>query len=492
MLGKVSGLIAAGCCLAGALYGADVVKNRPDLRDKLLNARTVQIGNDEYFANGRSPRSVVDELRVNDFEAVYFFVTTPYGADKALIQALHDQDIPAAAMLLPSWIYPSAATLDQYLPSGWRAWKEEYTVPVSDIRIGYVYPEYNTWYKKYIRELLSFGFDGFTFAEVHFANYDGLLKNPVNFGDVSPGFQAAFKEATGNTEFPDFKNPQSPNYFKRNTKLFKALIEYRVKVINDFYNDIVNAPDGLRAAYPDIVFATWTLGDSSSDGLKKMRLWEGNDVESMVRLVQPDLHIVQTHWPDWLNPALPADYAKTYKPFFQAAKKAKPDVKIGMQADFCSRGIIRRTPEYREKYYETCKKLGIDTTTYYVFHLRWEIYNDAPVLKEIRLDKNTVRLVFDQYLSKDSAEKMLNRQLQTADGAKWNIEQTTWDGNTIICKLADNKLPAPETKVSIDVSGVADEPSIRWDYSNIEPLPKGPQNTIPDNTISTLIIQPEL
>lgn len=306
--------------------------------------------------------------------------------------------------------------------------------------IGFVYPEYNAWYKNYLNGMLSgHGFDAFTFAEIMYPIYDGPEKNPPFYGDVSPGFQAAFKRATGSETFPNFTDPADPDYFRTNTGLYRQLVEYRVRTIDDFYDDIINGPGGAREAAPGILFATWTLGINIPDGVAKLREWEGNDIVAMIRRVKPDLHFIQTHAPDWANPALPGDYPLAYQPFFDAVRTANPDVKIGMQADLGSLGPSRRDPAWQKQFYDACRKAGVDTTTYYEFGLRWEIYSQPPRLCEIRRDGDTLLLVFDQRLNAESAMLMKGRELRGKDRS-YRIAECRWDGNLL--RLKPDALPA--------------------------------------------------
>ncbi len=464
----------------------DTPEARRERREKLLHGRTVQIDTAFPYYHNRSNESIASELRVNGFDGVYYYTGTDTGLRPGLVGEMQRQKLGVGLMTLPSLVYWSEAQLAERLPAGWRDWLIEFTGSGMDIYrfIGFVYPEYNAWYKNYLNGmLLRHRFDAFTFAEIMYPIYDGPEKNPPFYGDVSPGFQAAFKRATGSETFPNFTNPADPDYFRTNTGLYRQLVEYRVRTIDDFYDDIINGPGGAREAAPGILFATWTLGINIPDGVAKLREWEGNDIVTMIRRVKPDLHFIQTHAPDWANPALPGDYPLAYQPFFDAVRTANPDVKIGMQADLGSLGPSRRDPAWQKQFYDACRKAGVDTTTYYEFGLRWEIYSQPPRLCEIRRDGDTLLLVFDQRLNAESAMLMKGRELRGKDRS-YRIAECRWDGNLL--RLKPDALPAAGEELTVPVGGVADDPAVRFPASNLEPMPRGPVNTIPSGTETTL------
>ena len=227
----------------------DTPEERKARREKLLHGRTTQIDTAFPYYHNRSNESIASELRVNGFDGVYYYTGMDTGLRSGLVGEMQRQKLGVGLMTLPSLVYWSEAQLAERLPAGWRDWLIEFTGREMDIYrfIGFVYPEYNRWYKKYLNGMLAgHGFDAFTFAEIMYPIYDGPERNPPFYGDVSPGFQAAFKAATGNAQFPNFTDPADPDYFKTNTGLYRQLVEYRVKTIDDFYDDIINGPGGAR------------------------------------------------------------------------------------------------------------------------------------------------------------------------------------------------------------------------------------------------------
>ena len=446
----------------------------------LLNAKSVQIDPSMRYYHNRSLESIASEIRVNGFNAVYCFAMSDTAIPTGLVEKLHEQGLAAALMTLPSLVYWSEADLAAKLPPQWRDWLIQFTDDrMKEYRfIGFIHPEYNAWYKPYLVNMLkTHNFDGFTFAEIMYPIYDGPEREQPLYGDISPAFQEAFKKATGNSDFPNFTDPASPNYFRNNTDLYRQLVEYRIKTINDFYNDIINGPDGVREHLPDITFATWTLGINIPNGVEKLREWEGNDIAGMITSVRPDIHFIQTHAPDWLNPDLPGDYVKGYKQFFDAIRNTDPNIKIGLQTDVGSRGTMRRNPEWMQQFYNSCLAEGVNTTTYYEFSLRWEIFNSPPELKEVRIAGDELWLVFDQYLDATAAETAANNLSASCD-----IISAITDGNLIRMKL--NPMPKTGDTFTINIEGIADNPSVRLGLSDTPPLPYGPQNKI---TVPTLV-----
>lgn len=469
----------------------DTPEARLARREKLLHGRTTQIDTTFPYYFNRSCASIAAELRVNGLDGVYCFTTMDTGLLPGLTGELQRQKLGVGLMTLPSLVYWSETELEERLPKGWRDWLIQFTGKEMDLYrfIGFVHPEYNAWYKKYLAGMLrEHHFDAFTFAEIMYPIYDGPSRTPPFYGDVSPGFQAAFRQATGSSRFPNFTDPADPDYFKTNTALYRKLVEYRVRTINDFYDDIVNGPGGARETAPGILFATWTLGINIPDGVARLREWEGNDITAMIRQVKPDLHFIQTHAPDWSNPALSGEYPLAYRPFFDAVRNADPEVKIGMQGDFGSLGPSRRNPAWRKNFYEACRSAGVDTTTYYEFSLRWEVYSLPPRLCELRrLGDDSLLLVFDQRLAPAGAARMVGRSLR-AGSESFRIRECRWDGNLLYLKTAP--LPPTGTSVTVPVGGLRDDPAVRFPSSHVEPLPRGPVNTIPAGTGTTLPLLP--
>jgi hypothetical protein len=458
-------------------YGAELTPRAK----KLLHGRTVQIdlGFDMY--KDRSERSIAEEIAANGYEGVYYFVTSDKGVRKDVIDELQKRGIPVAALVCASGTY---MPVEERIKD-WQKYKMVFTNNTMDEYklMTYVNKDYLGWMKNRIVTLINKnGFDGFTFAEVMFPIGDGLEREKVLYGDISPEFQAAFKEATGNTIFPEFVNKNKPNYYKNVPKVYSDLVEFRVKVINDFYAEVINGNDGVREKCPGVFVASWSQGASFSDCLSKIREWEGNDASAMMKRVRSDMHFIQTHWMDWSNPDINGDYPLLYKPFFDAIKNADGNVPIGLQADFVSQEGARRSLDYQKLFYKTCEQMGVSSTTYYEFSQRWAVYMEpAQLCKASLVAKDTVELCFDKRISKNCNRVVLGRKMIVADNGKnYTVKSSEVDGNLLKVVLDGNLTGVKEVKVNI--GGIKDDPSYRW-------APKGKVNVVPADTVKELTLQ---
>jgi len=448
------------------------------MAQKLQTARTAQIDPGFSYYQDRSVESIASELKVNGYGGVWCYLMVNSSLTPGLVDALHRQGLPVGLMTLPSLVYPSFKEMDAFLPPGYRDYLMVFTGnDMKEYRfIGFIHPGYNRWYKRYLCAVLtSEAFDGFTFAEVMYPILDGPERNPPFYGDVSKTFQAAFCRSTGEKAFPDFFNRDSPHYFRKNKELYRKLVDFRVKIVNDFYDDIVNSADGVRAARPEILFATWTLGLNIPGGVEKLREWEGNDIALMISQVKPDVHFIQTHYPDWIRADLKPDYVLGYKPFFDRIRSASAGVKIGMQADFGSYPSSRKDTAWKKEFLELARQAGVQTTTFYEFSLRREVYEGAPELRAHAWKGKVLTLQFSKRLDAASASVMTGR---TCGKAK--ITAARIDGNLLICDF--DTLPG-SAAAEIDLGGIRDDVAHRFPRTHIPPEPRGPQNSIPDGTL---------
>jgi hypothetical protein len=444
---------------------------------KLCHAKTVTIDPSFEMYKNRSAESIVEEIIVNGYDGVYYFVTSDKGVRKDVISEFQKRDIPVAALIIASGAYLPV----EERPKDWEKYRMEFTNSLMDEYklMSFVHKDYTIWMKNRVVELINKnGFDGFTFAEAMYPISDGLERDNVLYGDVSPAFQAEFKKATGNTVFPEFVDRTKPNYYKKIPKIYNDLVKFRVKTVNDFYNEVINGKDGVREKCPGIFVASWTLGIAIPDGVEKLREWEGNEILSMIRQVKPDMHFIQTHAPDWLNPDLKANYPLQYKPFFNAVKKADSNMPIGFQADFGSTDVARRSLAWQKIFYNTCERLKLDSTTYYEFSLRWAVYNEPPMFcKAARISENAVELCFDKRISNDCAALFVGKNRITAeDGNVLTVKSAAVDGN-LLKIVFDNDVSAKE--ISVNIGGIKDTPEYRLKTD-------GKVNIIPDDTVKKL------
>jgi hypothetical protein len=456
---------------------------------KLLKGRTVQVDFGFPPYKDRSAASIADEISVNGYEGVYYFVVSDIATRKDIIVELQKRGIPVAVMVIASGAYLPV----NERPADWEKWRMQFTNNVLDIYqlISYVHKDYAVWMKHRVVNLIKkYGIDGFTFAEAMYPIADGLEQTNVLYGDISPAFQAAFKNDTGNSVFPEFVDKSKPNYYKKIPKVYKALIEYRIKTVNDFYNEVINGAGGVREKCPGVFVATWTMAINLPNGDKKLREWEGNDTPSMIRKIKPDMHFIQTHAPDWSNPALKGDYPKLYKPFFDLVKKTDPKMPIGFQADFVSNENIRRNPKWVELFYKTCDQMWLECTTYYEFGLRWNIYHEPPRLCKVRqVWKNEIVLSFDQRISKDCENIVVGRKMIISDyGRGYNVKQADVDGNLL--KLILDQDISGERQVTLQLGGIKDDPAYRYERpGGGQIMLKGEVNVVQDGFSKTMLIE---
>ncbi|AQQ71974.1 hypothetical protein SMSP2_02353 [Limihaloglobus sulfuriphilus] len=467
------------------LYGGEL----DPMSAKLLSGKTVQADFGFPPYKDRSASSIAEEITANGYDGVYYFVCADSTVRKDIIAELQKREIPVAVMLIATGAYLPA----NERPEGWEKWKMEFTSDVMDSYqfMSFVHKDYAEWMKhRVVRLINDCGFDGFTFAEAMYPIADGLERENVLYGDISPAFRQAFKKDTGNSVFPEFVDTAKANYYKKIPDVYNDLVEYRIKTVNDFYDEVVNGQGGVREKCPGKFVATWTLGISLPQGLEKLREWEGNDIPSMIRRVKPDMHFIQTHAPDWTNPQLKPDYPGTYKPFFDAVKQTDPQMPVGFQADFVSHEDIRRSPQWVKRFYEVCGRMDIDSTTYYVFGLRWNVYHEPPRLCSVKqIWKDTLVLSFDQRISKDCERIVAGRKMITDDkGTQYSVKDAAVDGSLLKLVLDKDICGAKEAKVLLE--GIKDDPAYRFERQGPwQPMPKGETNVIEKGVCLTLPVE---
>ncbi len=457
---------------------------------KMLQAHTVQIDPTFPLYRDRTPRSIADEIIANGIEGVYYFITSDKAIDKDIIDALHDRDIPVAALIIASGAY---LPIDER-PAAWEKWKMRFTTGGQTLEaynfMSFVHKDYARWMKERVVNVVNdYDFDGFTFAGAMYPIYDGLEKDPVVYADISPAFQEAFKEQTANKEFPEFENGAADTYYKKRPDLYNDLVDFRVKTIDEFYNEVINGAGGFREKCPGKFAATWTLGVYDNgrfgDPVETLREWEGNDIRSMIALVKPDMHFIQTHWPDWMS-AMDGDYVAHYQPFFDAVWESDADMPVALQTDIGSFEWSRKSKNWRTLFYKTCEQLHVSSTTYYEFSIRSEIYEDPPQLKEIRrVNNTTLELSFDQRIASPYCENLIRgKKIIVGDnGREYSVRSAETDGNILII-VTDTEI-ADLKSATVRLGGIKDDIQYRFHNANIS---LGKENIIPQNATKSLPI----
>lgn len=457
-------------------------------RNRSIYGRAVQIDPGFPYYQDRSVDSIASEVALNGFECVHLILLDERSARRDLIDAFHRWGMAVVYMPFISGVYQDA---DLFPPDAER-WEMAFLQSVSPYRFySFVHRDFAEWTRDRLNRVLSeYPFDGITFPETHYPiSLDALERNPgeVDYVDVSPAFQLAFREATGNPAFPDFNNPESPYYFKTARQLYSDLVEFRIQTILDFFDLIVNGDQGLRRLHPNVSIGLWTIGLSKPGFADALIELEGDDPARMAAHLRPDVYFIQTHWPDWVRGDLPPDYVHSYRPFLDAVKKAIPGLPVGIQFDVGSQHQMVKTSKWYEDAHAQARQAGFDTSTYYEFSLRGTVYFDPPLLKRVVRDSSQeLALYFDQRIDPRSAEGLPGRSVSNFLGnASCTIQSATVDGNILFLAM-DRPVPG-NNDLSFPLGGLSDDPSVRFDYPHLlESIPgkeqrQGNRNRIPEN-----------
>ncbi|MFS0838178.1 N-acyl-D-glucosamine 2-epimerase [Paenibacillus sp. 1P03SA] len=315
----------------------------------------------------------------------------------------------------------------------------------------------------------DYPFDGIEVAEPYFPEWDGI--NRGVYGDVGPLAQKAFRDKTG-LEMPDFTDASSPHYYLTDTAAYRKWVDFRVEAVNDFLNELINGKGGVREARKDILVATWSLAvDAGRGSFDMLRELQGLDAAAMVGRVKPDIHFLQTHWPDWLKPqdSLPPDYVKQYKIFADPIKAEHPGLPLGVQADIGSSLPMVKDGGWLSAFSESVRALGYSTWTAYEYHLGGYMYKEAPVPGEAqRLSRTEVKIPFQKRIDESSAKTEGNVTVSAgAESFSLNPGEISVDGSNLL--IRSDRLPKKEFRLIL--SGIKDTPAF-W-FHNKTQAPNG-------------------
>ncbi|NOU94137.1 N-acyl-D-glucosamine 2-epimerase [Paenibacillus sp. LMG 31456] len=405
-----------------------------------------------YYLN-RSEQSIADELELSGYRVIHYFVTDETKINQKLLEKLRDRGMAVWAMVLGNGSYTTG-----HLPKDWPDWQMTLLKPVNDgyFRFSPFSYRYTAWKKQALAELVrKYPFDGLEVAEPYFPEWNGL-SNGV-YGDVGPYAKAAFKQQYG-SETPDFKHRSSPNYYKNNPILYRLWIEFRVSALNRFLFELINGPGGVREARPDIRIATWSLGiHAGADSVEKLREFQGLDAAAMISTVRPDLHIIQTHWPDWMRTFLKADYCKHYEPFMAKIRAIHPNIPIGVQADIGSLQRMRRSRTWLNDFASTSVKLGYSTWTAYEYHLGKYMYDEPPLpLCAKRTGPESITIYFQKRVEVPESLKAFQIMNNGKPDDTLPVKVMRVDGSNI--RLYSNHFPSDRFQLSI--ANVEDTPQL--------------------------------
>lgn len=410
-------------------------------------AGSIQVDSGFGYYQDRSKASIASEIRVNGFTCVRLIVTDDTLPDAALVEACHHEGLAVWYTSFGNGKYGTAG-----LPENWESWKMKLRDKrANEVAGGFTYfclnnPVYRAWKKKQVVETLKrIPFDGFEMAEPFWPAYKG--PESPSYGCLCDSCRAAFLKAhPEELEIPDFADEKHPGFYKTDRALYEKWMDFRVKSVISFHEEIVGA---IRKECPKVKIAVWGIADDVPNPVETLREWEGIDGAALAAAIKPDVYVIQTDWPDWTNPKLPAEYPLKYKPFVTPVKSTSPGTKIIMQADIGSWENCRRGSKWMAECAQAAIKAGMTGITAYEYHLSTDIYEAEPKPMEASAPGNVVTLVFNKRLDPTKAVDTAN---YSADSGR--ILSAELDGNLVRLKVEGE----PKT---VTVRDLADDPTRR-------------------------------
>ncbi|CAH8244494.1 N-acyl-D-glucosamine 2-epimerase [Paenibacillus melissococcoides] len=441
-----------------------------------LSGSTIQVDPVFPYYQNRSAASIADEIVQNGYKSVRYFVVNENHVNRGLVEAFQERGLFVWALVLGNGSYSVEG-----FPADWPSWQMELLTPVNDgyYRFSPHSEAYVNWKKEKLASLVrSIPFDGIEVAEPYFPEWDGIDRGV--YGDVGPLAQAAFREQYGHDRIPNFTDPDDPDFYLMNVELYEDWIEFRVEAVNRFLNELMNGKGGVRDAKKDILAATWSLAiDAGPDSVDTLREMQGLDAAAMISAVRPDLHILQTHWPDWMKPqdVLPPQYIRSYQSFVDQIRSVHPNIPLGVQADIGSSLDMVKDRAWYDSFGREAAQMGFRTWTAYEYHLGKYMYEEPPVpvtVARTRFDKAVI--TFQKRIDEPSAKLPGSLHMITEEGeTPVPPEHIAVDGNMLIIEW--DRLPKKEFRLRIQQ--VTDTPSY-WLYNKDQPA-----NAIKVDTIVT-------
>lgn len=419
-----------------------------------------------YYAN-RSRDSIADEIALAGYQTVHYFVVRENEVDGALVAAFQRRGIAVWAMVLGNGSFGVSQ-----LPPAWKEWRMELLREPNDgfQRLSHFAPEYVEWKKKVAARLVTdIPFDGFEVAEPYFPEWNGLRSGV--YGDIGPHAQRAFRARYGE-DMPNFRDKHARNYYRKVPKLYGQWVDLRVNAVNGLICELVNGAGGVRDVRPDICVATWSLAVSGrGDVPGQLREWQGLDAVAMIGCVAPDMHVFQTHWPDWMRRRLPPQYTRGYTRIAQSIRAAYPDLPLGVQADIGSLARMVRDREWTRQFGAAALEGDYAAWTAYEYHLGGYMYDEPPIpLKAERSAEDEVVISFSKRIAapvvgelriwsrEDNADSTrgVKRELTNDSLTLLELVDAAADGNRLWLRVRN--LPARSFSLRLD--GVQDTPEL--------------------------------
>ncbi|BBH19437.1 hypothetical protein Back11_07820 [Paenibacillus baekrokdamisoli] len=423
-----------------------------------LYGPSIQVDPSFPYYQDRSPESIAEEIQLAGYDVVHYFVVNENIVNREVIDAFHARGMFVWAMVIGNGSFST-----ERFPEEWPEWQMGVLRPVEDgfWRFSHFSEGYRNWKKKAMAELVTrYPFDGIEIAEPYFPEWGGVERGV--YGDVGPHAAKAFYSAYGE-DMPDFEDEASPRHYKKVPDVYEKWIQFRVDAVNGFIDEMMNGLGGVRDVRPGIKVATWSLAvDDGEDSLLRLRETQGLLASSMISQVKPDLHYLQTHWPDWGRGDLPADYVCKYAPFVEEIRSMHPDLPLGVQADIGSARSMVKGREWWNAFKDNVKQLGYSTFTAYEYHIGGYMYEDLPVpVKAYKATATELIISFNKRISlesvKSTSDKIKFRDAKAIISV--HLRAVEVDGNRLI--LHSDSFP--DHGFLVEFSAIHDTPDL-WLY----------------------------
>ncbi|WP_046213226.1 hypothetical protein [Paenibacillus wulumuqiensis] len=406
-----------------------------------------------YYAD-RSPDSIADELMLAGYRTVHYFVVNEQKVDQWLVEALQKREIAVWALVLGNGTFSV-----EHAPPSWASWKMELLRPINDgfERFSHFSADYIQWKKEVLSYLLeNVPFDGVEVAEPYFPEWNGIARGV--YGDVGPLARQAFRERYGEN-IPEFVDESASNYYKRVPDIYKAWTDLRVDAVNHLIDELINGERGARQVRPDIRVATWSLAVREADAVAKLREWQGLDPLSMIERVRPDMHVLQTHWPDWMKRGLGVDYIREYESVAAPIRERHPDLPLGIQADIGSKASMIKGRRWVDDFEHQAYALGYQTWTAYEYHIGGYMYAEPPLPSSgLLLDEDEVMITYNKRIDPDSVGSVL---LYPSTGLskprECKVSHSAVDGNRLFLRFTR---PLPAAPFQLEIRDIRDTPDL--------------------------------
>ncbi|MEU7001898.1 hypothetical protein [Nonomuraea sp. NPDC046570] len=451
-------LLTAALALTAAPAAADIPKGR-NLRAQALNGPSIQIDPTFPYYQNRSPASIADEIARAGYRSVHYFVTNEKRIDGDLVRALRSRGMAVWALTLAFGSY----TVEGY-PADYPSWQQKL---LSASQPGFYSfspwsADYLAFKKRSLAEVIQkYPFDGIELAESFLPDWNGISSG--FYGDVGPLAEAAFKAEHG-LEMPDFTDPASPRYYLTDTARYDTWVDFRVAGVNAFLGELVRGQDGLRQARPGVLVGSWSIAVDAGDGsVARERELQAVDAPAMIDAVRPDIHFIQTNWPDWLKPDLAPGYVAGYRPYVDQIRRSHPTLRLGVQADIGSTVATARDREWIASFEAAATELGFSTWTAYEHSLGAYMYREAPQVKAVTCGPRRITVHFHKRVDAAGGAFTVRSSRPVA------VREVTVDGNQAILRV--DRLP--RGRFTLGIEGVKDTPSL-WVFNKTMPA-----NTVP-------------